>query len=132
MVSRTAALLLAFIWPGIGGARPDTERSTPWLPERNDGTSSGQTPLIIGHELVEGHADFGDGRRRTVSSALTEPACEGCYWTNVMLGNGGCVLCRLIVGAGRAEAHAGKVLISVAVSCSYACSGGVHHVDQKE
>lgn len=40
-------------------------------------------------QSVEGHADFGDGRSRQVKADFAEPDCYGCYWTNVMLGNGG-------------------------------------------
>lgn len=37
---------------------------------------------------IEGHADFGDGRRTTVRQHWAE-GCEACHWVNVMLGNGG-------------------------------------------
>jgi hypothetical protein len=39
-------------------------------------------------ELGEGHWNFGDGRNHKVGRVWRE-GCEGCYWVNTMLGNGG-------------------------------------------
>lgn len=38
---------------------------------------------------VEGHGDFGDGRRTTAKPAFLDPASEALHWVNVNLGNGG-------------------------------------------
>lgn len=38
--------------------------------------------------LGGGHWDFGDGRTGEVGEVWRE-GCEGCYWVNTMLGNGG-------------------------------------------
>jgi hypothetical protein len=35
-----------------------------------------------------GHWDFGDGRESDVGEVWRE-GCQGCYWVNTMLGNGG-------------------------------------------
>ena len=40
---------------------------------------------------VWGHADFDDGRKRSVKPEFAKPTSDGLYWTNVMLGNGGYV-----------------------------------------
>jgi len=39
-------------------------------------------------KLGGGHWDFGDGRTGEVGEIWRE-GCEGCYWVNTMLGNGG-------------------------------------------
>lgn len=39
-------------------------------------------------KLGGGHWDFGDGRDADVGE-IWRQGCEGCYWVNTMLGNGG-------------------------------------------
>lgn len=39
-------------------------------------------------EKSAGHWDFGDGRANQVGK-VWRGGCEGCYWVNTMLGNGG-------------------------------------------
>lgn len=41
--------------------------------------------------LVQGHWDFGDGRKTLVDRVYLEPANSMLYYVNVMLGNGGYV-----------------------------------------
>ncbi|ORY26128.1 glycosyl hydrolase family 92-domain-containing protein [Naematelia encephala] len=38
---------------------------------------------------IEGHWDFGDGRKRTTDKAFLDPESEALKWVNVMLGNDG-------------------------------------------
>ena len=45
------------------------------------------SPLPSG--FVLGHGDFDDGRMRHVREDFVQPRCEGCYWVNTNLGNGG-------------------------------------------
>lgn len=44
-----------------------------------------------------GHWDFGDGRANQVGE-VWRAGCEGCYWVNTMLGNGGWVFFLLYNG----------------------------------
>lgn len=115
MLSTKTSLLLALVWSGPNGATSSADDFA--SSSRNDlWASSGQIPFRVDQESVEGHADFGDGRKRTVSAELADPACEGCFWTNVMLGNGGCDPVRSGIGERPADDRSVRVLISAVVS----------------
>ncbi|KLT38965.1 hypothetical protein CC85DRAFT_266218 [Cutaneotrichosporon oleaginosum] len=45
--------------------------------------------LLGAEREVQGHADFGDGRKLTCPPAFARPASQGLYHVNVNLGNGG-------------------------------------------
>lgn len=45
--------------------------------------------LLGSNDEIEGHADFGDGRKRTCPPLFATPSSGALYYVNVNLGNGG-------------------------------------------
>lgn len=60
-----------------------------WTEDGDGANAQKEEGELGGREEEEGHGDFEDDRNRLVDRSFLSPECEGCYWVNTMLGNGG-------------------------------------------